>query len=361
LKFNPTIFFSKMFSKLVQLSTLISVVNGAIVLDVDHNTKIIRKDIIEAVNSRSTTWKAGVNKRFENATVADVKILLGTILPGEPTYIPPEFERQIFKDGSIPTSFDVRTAWPSCSSISGHVRDQSSCGSCWAFGSTEAFNDRYCISTGDNQRLMSPEDTNDCCSGSVCSGSKGCNGGQPSGAWNWFTKVGVSTGGDYDDIGTGTSCKPYSMMSCAHHVTPPPGMVSCDTLPEYKTPKCTSTCSESGYKVAYSSDKHFAKNSYSIKGVSNIQQEIMEHGTISVSMQVYEDFESYTSGVYQHVTGSYLGGHAIKMIGWGVENGTPYWLCVNSWNTSWGEQGTFKILRGSNECGIESAAVAGQV
>ena len=38
--------------------------------------------------------------------------------------------------------FDVRTAWPQCSSASGHIRDQSSCGSCWAFGSTEAFNDR---------------------------------------------------------------------------------------------------------------------------------------------------------------------------------------------------------------------------
>lgn len=49
------------------------------------------------------------------------------------------------------------------------------------------------------------------------------------------------------------------------------------------------------------------------------------------------------------------------MIGWGVENGTPYWLCVNSWNSSWGDNGTFKILRGSDECGIESGVVAGDV
>jgi cathepsin B len=61
------------------------------------------------------------------------------------------------------------------------------------------------------------------------------------------------------------------------------------------------------------------------------------------------------------VTGKNLGGHAIKMIGWGVENGTPYWLCVNSWNNTWGEQGLFKILRGSNECGIEGSVVAGDV
>jgi cathepsin B len=151
------------------------------------------------------------------------------------------------------------------------------------------------------------------------------------------------------------------MQSCAHHTTPPPGMVDCTTIPPYDTPKCTSTCSESGYTTAYANDKVKAVNSYSVKGVENIQKEIMQHGTVSVALSVYEDFESYTSGVYQHVTGKYLGGHAIKMIGWGVDNGTPYWICVNSWNDSWGEKGTFRILRGSNECGIEGSVVAGSV
>jgi cathepsin B len=93
----------------------------------------------------------------------------------------------------------------------------------------------------------------------------------------------------------------------------------------------------------------------------DMQQELMEKGTLSVAMTVYEDFETYSSGVYQHVTGKSLGGHAIKMIGWGVENGTPYWLCVNSWNPTWGEGGMFKILRGKNECGIEGSVVAGEV
>lgn len=47
------------------------------------------------------------------------------------------------------------------------------------------------------------------------------------------------------------------------------------------------------------------------------------------------------------------------MIGWGVDNGTPYWLVVNSWNTDWGDKGLFKILRGKDECGIESEVTAG--
>ena len=50
-------------------------------------------------------------------------------------------------------------------------------------------------------------------------------------------------------------------------------------------------------------------------------------------------FRFLPSGVYQHVTGSAVGGHAIKVLGWGEENGTPYWLCANSWNTDWGENG----------------------
>jgi cathepsin B len=75
---------------------------------------------------------------------------------------------------------------------------------------------------------------------------------------------------------------------------------------------------------------------------------------------VYEDFADYSSGVYQHVTGSYLGGHAIKIIGWGVtSDGVKYWLIANSWNETWGEKGYFRMLRGVNECGIEGSAVAG--
>lgn len=44
-------------------------------------------------------------------------------------------------------------------------------------------------------------------------------------------------------------------------------------------------------------------------------------------------------GVYKHTTGQALGGHAIKILGWGTENGDDYWLVANSWNPDWGDQG----------------------
>lgn len=47
-------------------------------------------------------------------------------------------------------------------------------------------------------------------------------------------------------------------------------------------------------------------------------------------------------GVYQHVSGSAVGGHAIKILGWGEEDGVPYWLCANSWNTDWGDNGELR-------------------
>ena len=52
---------------------------------------------------------------------------------------------------------------------------------------------------------------------------------------------------------------------------------------------------------------------------------------------------SYRGGVYSHVYGGLAGGHAVKLIGWGVENGQEYWLCANSWGPSWGERGFFKM------------------
>ena len=54
-----------------------------------------------------------------------------------------------------------------------------------------------------------------------------------------------------------------------------------------------------------------------------------------------------------------MGGHAVRIIGWGVENGVKYWLIINSWNSYWGDKGTIKMRRGVNECGIEDNVVAG--
>ena len=91
-----------------------------------------------------------------------------------------------------------------------------------------------------------------------------------------------------------------------------------------------------------------------------MMKEIYENGSIEGSIAVYEDFLDYNSGIYQHITGSYMGSLSIKIIGWGIsENGTKYWIVANSWGVNWGEKGFFRIIRGYNNCGIEDLADTG--
>ena len=90
---------------------------------------------------------------------------------------------------------------------------------------------------------------------------------------------------------------------------------------------------------------------YSVYGIKEIKTELMTNGPMEVAFDVYEDFMTYKSGIYQHVTGARLGGHAVKLVGWGVENGVEYWKIANSWNEDWGENGYFRIKM--RECGIE--------
>ena len=84
----------------------------------------------------------------------------------------------------------------------------------------------------------------------------------------------------------------------------------------------------------------------------------MTNGPIQAGFNVYSDFYNYRSGIYKYVSGSLLGGHAIKIIGWGSLNGVNYWIVANSWGASWGESGFFRIQMG--QCGIEGNVYAGK-
>jgi len=144
------------------------------------------------------------------------------------------------------------------------------------------------------------------------------------------------------------------MANCAHHVEVE-GLTPCDDTKAID-PVCKSEC-QSNHNLIYSDDKVTGASSYSIKGIENIKTELMTNGTITAAFTVYEDFLTYDGGVYRHTTGAAHGGHAIKVIGWGTEDGDDYWLCVNSWNKTWGVNGTFKILMG--DCGINDSMHAG--
>jgi len=286
--------------------------------------------MINQINSNTkATWKAAKQSRWEGMDLSAIKRLMGTKVPKENKPLLASNEKV-----DLPANFDSRTQWPNCTTIK-TIRDQKCCGSCWAFGAVESFEDRYCIETG-KSILMSPEYLTAC-----DQGSNGCFGGEPSQAWEFIAQQGLPT----------ADCQPY---------TPPSGPEPCTNFKQ--TPQCTSNaCTGNGTFT-----KYFAKGVYS-PGCSwmgcnsdKMAADMVKNGPFEVAFTVYADFLQYSTGVYQHTSGKALGGHAVKIIGFGTEQGTPYWLVANSWSTRWaGFGGYFKIARGQNECGIENGASAG--
>jgi len=302
---------------------------------------VVTQDLVDEINNMGTTWKAGLNKgsTVSGRTLEEARVLCG-VLPGGPK-LPEKVWPEAEPFQNLPATFDARQAWPSCASIQ-QIRDQSACGSCWAFGSSEAMSDRTCIHLN-QQVILSSGNMAFCCS----SCGDGCNGGYPAAAWQYWVESGLVEEG----------CYPYPLPSCDHHI--PTSKNPCPQK-EYKSQPCPGKCTNSSWSgPAWKADKHHGSSAYGIKGVKQIMAEIMTNGPVEAGFDVYADFLTYTSGVYQHKTGSYVGGHAIKILGWGTLNGTPYWLCANSWNPDWGMKGFFLFLRGQDECGMEDGVVAG--
>lgn len=313
---------------------LISCIWGAVVTG-NPVPKVLLQETIDHINNIQSHWKAGHNFKL-GTTTQHVKGLLG-VPTGYRSRLP--IQHWKIDADSIPDTFDARDQWPDCPTIQ-EIRDQGSCGCCWAFAAVEAISDRICIhSNAQDKPHISAEDLLGCCNLSCGSG---CNGGYPDSAWDYWVNNGIVTGGNYD---SNDGCQPYTIASCDHYVN--------GTLPECQdtafTPLCKPICI-SGYNMSYNEDKHFGKNAYGVSPlVDQIQTEILTNGPVEASYDVFEDFLAYKSGVYRYISGAYIGGHAVKIIGWGTENDDPYWLIANSWNDEWGDMGqSFFFLIYSN-------------
>lgn len=80
----------------------------------------------------------------------------------------------------------------------------------------------------------------------------------------------------------------------------------------------------------------------------------MTNGPIETGFMVYQDFMSYAGGIYTCNSNVFMGGHAVKILGWGEESGTKFWLVANSWGTSWGEKGYFRLEIGQSKLQFEA-------
>jgi hypothetical protein len=93
----------------------------------------------------------------------------------------------------------------------------------------------------------------------------------------------------------------------------------------------------------------------------SIKQEIYKWGPVASGFNVYDDFLDPYDGTTIYMgpkEGSKnLGGHAIKIMGWGKEGDTEFWWCCNSWGPEWGLSGYFKMKIGIAECELEKNVV----
>jgi cathepsin B len=312
------------------------------VVDVSRQP-VTSQELVDVINNNpASTWKAGINERFQGFTIGEMRSLMGAKRDNSIAKLPTVVHAN---PEDVPDSFDPRTSkqWASCT---GPVLDQGFCGSCWAFGATEAMSDRLCRAQGNGTFLqLAPLDITTCDDGWF-SGENGCQGGQLGGAWNYGQSKGL----------VDEACYPYLKSQGGPVPTCKPEDQPC--LPESKfipTPACTKTCANG---KDWESSKHKLDNVYSIDP-NQLKAELVNHGPVESAFTVYADFVHYKSGVYSHQSGNALGGHAIKVIGYGTEGGVDYWLVQNSWTTTWGDGGYFKIRAGTDECGIEDSLIAG--
>jgi cysteine peptidase C len=326
-------------SRLLSLCLLAAVCLFAFGSALELAAPVLTEELAERINSiPNLPWKASHSngRTVTGASLQQIKALMG-VKKHLKNPLPPKIFSAAELAMTLPTSFDAATQWPDCPTIQ-HIRDQSACGSCWAVAAAESMSDRYCTGGKHANLEISAVNILSCCW--YC--GSGCSGGDPNSAWSFWTTTGLLS----------DACQPYPFPKCDHHTTKGP-YPPCPSA-TYNTPACSNACSGAGNTTLYK-----GSSSYSLSGEASFMAELYKNGPFEVAFDVYEDFLAYSGGVYVQTSSQYLGGHAVRLVGWGELNGVKYWKIANSWNADWGLNGYFLIRRGTDECGIEDSGSAG--
>jgi C1A family cysteine protease len=225
-----------------------------------------------------------------------------------PAEAPPmaESQTETSADLGLPSSFnwcDQNGCTP--------IKNQGSCGSCWAFSTVATFESVININDGDTvdlseQYLLSCNDD-----GWSCDGGWWAHDYHQSKKVSGQTEAGAVLESDYPYEGQDTSCGP-------------------------------------DYPKAYNIDSwHYVCGSESCTPTTDqIKQAIYDHGAVSVAV-CSETMSSYSGGIFTDSCSNL--DHAVNLVGWDDDGG--YWIMRNSWGTNWGESGYMRIKYGVSGIG----------
>jgi cathepsin B len=274
--------------------------------------RLLKQETLEQVKTKAN-WESynWDENPFKDYTHDQLHSILGTTLMWDKENVALLVDNDDH-NVELPKEFDSRKQWSGCVFS---IRDQQHCGSCWAFSAAEVLGDRFCIKSGGKiKEILSPQDMVSC-----STNNHACQGGMLDATWNYLEESGITT----------DECTPY---------------VSGDGK---NVPHCShGTCSDK--KLKYTKYRAVSGSSQALTCATQMKQEIMKNGPVQTGFIVYEDFMHYKSGVYKHTHGEQLGGHAVKVVGWGEEDGQKYFIAQNSWGPNWAENGFFRI--GEGEC-----------
>ncbi|XP_034460815.1 dipeptidyl peptidase 1 [Hippoglossus hippoglossus] len=284
-------------------------------------------DFIDSINSVQSSWKAVAYSEHETFTLQELHRRAG----GPASRVPMRVHPMPVRAGvakmaaGLPEHFD----WRNVGGVNfvSPVRNQASCGSCYSFAAMGMLEARIRIQTNNSETtILSPQQVVSC-----SKYSQGCDGGFPYLIGKYAQDFGL----------VDESCFPYVAKDSP-----------CDV------PK---NCVH-----AYAAEYYYVGGFYGGCSEMAMMLDLVKNGPMAVAFEVYSDFMNYKEGIYHHTGLSdrfnpfELTNHAVLLVGFGRchKTGQKFWIVKNSWGTGWGEDGYFRIRRGSNECAIESIAVA---
>ncbi|XP_015788835.1 cathepsin L1 [Tetranychus urticae] len=264
----------------------------------------------ERANNGEHTYRLGVNK-FADLTYEEFK---SAYLGFKKSHYSTPVVHNVNKTVQLPASVDWRTK-----GIVTEVKNQAKCKCCWAFSAIASIESANAQKTGKLVEL-SEENLIEC---SWDHHNKGCNGGRMDLSFQYvIDNKGIATESSY----------PY-----------------------------TSAAGDDSGKCKYSASKRGASISSYVnipQGNENALLQAVAQRVVSVAVDAEFDLQLYHSGVLKSTVCSPQAlNHGVTVVGYGVDNGTPYWLIKNSWGADFGENGYFRLYRGINMCGVAEDAV----